>query len=73
MPMKSFVVLLLPIQVILISNVFADSRVSEKPTASDLATATFADGCFWCMEPPFDAIPGVISTTSGYILGEAKA
>jgi len=31
--------------------------------------ATFAGGCFWCMEPPYDAIPGVISTTSGYIGG----
>ncbi len=31
--------------------------------------ATFAGGCFWCMEPPFDEIPGVISTTSGYTGG----
>mgnify|MGYP001544489108 FL=1 len=36
------------------------------------ATATFAGGCFWCMEPPFDAIDGVISTTSGYIGGHRK-
>ena len=33
------------------------------------AVATFAGGCFWCMEPPFDALDGVISTTSGYIGG----
>ncbi len=33
------------------------------------ATATFAGGCFWCMEPPFDALPGVVSTTSGYTGG----
>lgn len=32
--------------------------------------ATFAGGCFWCMEPPFDRIDGVISTTSGYIGGK---
>lgn len=31
--------------------------------------ATFAGGCFWCMEPPFDGLPGVISTTSGYTGG----
>jgi len=30
------------------------------------ALATFAGGCFWCMEPPFDKLDGVISTTSGY-------
>ncbi len=33
------------------------------------ATATFAGGCFWCMEPPFDELDGVLSTTSGYIGG----
>src|SRR5688572_23781283 len=36
---------------------------------SQTATATFAGGCFWCMEPPFDALEGVISTTSGYTGG----
>jgi peptide-methionine (S)-S-oxide reductase len=33
------------------------------------ATAIFAGGCFWCMEPPFDKLAGVISTTSGSIGG----
>ncbi|MCK6451450.1 MAG: peptide-methionine (S)-S-oxide reductase MsrA [Alphaproteobacteria bacterium] len=33
------------------------------------ATAIFAGGCFWCMEPPFDQLDGVVSTTSGYIGG----
>ena len=31
--------------------------------------ATFAGGCFWCMEPPFDKLDGVVSTTSGYTGG----
>lgn len=35
-------------------------------------TAIFAGGCFWCMEPPFDNLDGVISTTSGYTGGEKE-
>ncbi len=38
---------------------------------SSLSVATFAGGCFWCMEPPFDALDGVVSTTSGYSGGDA--
>jgi peptide-methionine (S)-S-oxide reductase len=35
-------------------------------------TATFAGGCFWCMEPPFDRLDGVVSTTSGYTGGSKQ-
>ncbi len=44
--------------------------VSKAPEANaNLATATFAGGCFWCMEKPFDELDGVLSTTSGYTGG----
>jgi peptide-methionine (S)-S-oxide reductase len=36
---------------------------------AETARATFAGGCFWCMEPPFEALPGVASVTSGYTGG----
>ena len=36
---------------------------------NELATATFAGGCFWCMEPPFDKLDGVVATISGYTGG----
>lgn len=35
-------------------------------------TATFAGGCFWCMEKPFDELPGVLDTTSGYTGGTVE-
>ena len=36
-------------------------------------TAVFAGGCFWCMEPPFDALDGVLATTSGYTGGRTES
>mgnify|MGYP005844200025 FL=1 len=36
---------------------------------ANLQRAIFAGGCFWCMEPPYDNLPGVISTTVGYTGG----
>jgi peptide-methionine (S)-S-oxide reductase len=44
----------------------------EKRDEASLAKATFAGGCFWCMEGPFDELEGVLSTTSGYIGGHKK-
>jgi peptide-methionine (S)-S-oxide reductase len=41
-------------------------------TAANLEKATFAGGCFWCMEHPFDEIPGVVSVTAGYTGGWKK-
>lgn len=42
---------------------------AEKPA---VAKATFAGGCFWCVEEAFDKIPGVVGTISGYMGGKTK-
>lgn len=43
--------------------------MSQSPKG-DFAKATFAGGCFWCMEHPFDELDGVVTTTSGYTGGK---
>jgi len=43
------------------------AKLPAAPAGS--AVATFAGGCFWCMEPPFDKLDGVLATTSGYAGG----
>jgi len=39
---------------------------------SQLDTATFAGGCFWCVEASFDQIKGVVEAVSGYSGGQSK-
>lgn len=48
------------------------AEMSPDTTSRQVETAIFAGGCFWCMEPPFDKLDGVLSTTSGYIGGHKK-
>lgn len=48
------------------------ARAAATSPAPQTAVATFAGGCFWCMTPPFEKLPGVISVTSGYTGGHAK-
>ena len=51
-----------------------DAAAGAQPAhaAAPADTATFAGGCFWCMEPPFEALPGVFSVTSGFSGGPEK-
>jgi peptide-methionine (S)-S-oxide reductase len=46
------------------------AQTTPPATAGKTATATFAGGCFWCVEADFDKVDGVISTISGYTGGK---
>lgn len=41
-------------------------------TNDNLRKATFAGGCFWCMQPPFDKLDGVVATAPGYSGGHTE-
>ena len=53
---------------VLIVGTSSISRAAE----NDLRIATFAGGCFWCVESDFDNVPGVVRTISGYTGGALK-
>jgi peptide-methionine (S)-S-oxide reductase len=54
------------------TQVQGGSQGGTSPQGESYQKATFAGGCFWCMEHPFDELPGVISVTSGYTGGTKK-
>ena len=56
----------------MIFTVFNISFANAESSSSATEKAIFAGGCFWRMEPPFDKLDGVISTTSGYTSGHQK-
>jgi methionine-S-sulfoxide reductase len=54
---------------IIMASILASNSSAQTKT-DGLKTAIFAGGCFWCMQPPYDQLPGVVSTTVGYTGGE---
>lgn len=60
------------LSLLLIAGAAFSQALSAQDTgeAEGTAVATFAGGCFWCMEEAFDAVDGVLSTTSGYTDGD---
>lgn len=60
-------------KVLLVNSLLLSGSSSAKQGADkNMAVAMFAGGCFWCMESPFDALTGVISTISGYTGGHTE-
>ena len=53
-------------------NGSSESKNKSSLLLPELKQATFAGGCFWCMEPPFEKLPGVSKVISGYIGGKKE-
>jgi peptide-methionine (S)-S-oxide reductase len=82
-PMRLFIAYMIFVSLYFIScGLFAGEKESKVGSATQknmtgtsdigqqkLAKATFAGGCFWCMQPPFEELEGVVSTTVGYTGG----
>jgi peptide-methionine (S)-S-oxide reductase len=63
----------LTILVTLLSGVIPGAAQAQPAAGTaGFKEATFAGGCFWCMQPPFEKLTGVVSTTVGYTGGSKK-
>ncbi|HJU30714.1 MAG TPA: peptide-methionine (S)-S-oxide reductase, partial [Hyphomicrobiaceae bacterium] len=50
----------------------AAAQTAPTPRTDPVAVATFAGGCFWCVEEAFEKVPGVLRAVSGYIGGTVE-
>jgi peptide methionine sulfoxide reductase msrA/msrB len=61
------------IVIIITGAIILDNQRTKQTTPynipSSYETATFAGGCFWCMEAAFEAVEGVVESISGYTGG----
>ncbi len=67
--MRLEIVLVMLFAVLVVGQGYSAQR---PPGGSRIEKATFAGGCFWCMEPAFDHLDGVVSVTSGYTGGTIR-
>jgi peptide-methionine (S)-S-oxide reductase len=54
------------------NTIKTDNQMDVTPNGINTDTATFAAGCFWCVEAVFQELKGVLSVTSGYTGGKIK-
>ncbi len=57
---------------LLLLLLFSCINLQTSKMSENTEKAYFAGGCFWCMEPPFEVLDGVIEATSGYMGGDTE-
>ena len=60
------------LKLIFLVLLFSCINVETSNMSENTEKAYFGGGCFWCMEPPFEVLDGVIEATSGYMGGETE-
>ena len=60
------------LKLIFLVLLFSCINVETSNMSDNTEKAYFGGGCFWCMEPPFEVLDGVIEATSGYMGGETE-
>ena len=54
------------------NEIKADTNMNDNVNKDTLETATFAGGCFWCVESDFEKVDGVVKVVSGYSGGREE-
>ncbi len=72
--MKKLLILFVSVFVLGVSGFVQAQETGDKEEmrSDNFEVATFAGGCFWCMQPPFDTLDGIVRTTVGYTGGPEK-
>ncbi len=60
------------LKLIFLVLLFSCINVGTSNVSENTEKAYFGGGCFWCMEPPFEVLDGVLEATSGYMGGETE-
>ncbi len=60
---------ILAVTLLLFAGLSLGTTAESNAAEDGLEVATFAGGCFWCVESDFDKVPGVVRTISGYTGG----
>ena len=67
--MKRLFLIIIALLVVIVATLGFPSLGKKYVDLSDYEVATFAGGCFWCMESAFEAVEGVVESISGYTGG----
>ncbi len=67
--LRKLIYMILAVALLLFAGLSLGTTAESNAAEDGLEVATFAGGCFWCVESDFDNVPGVVRTISGYTGG----